>query len=277
MKTATLGYPRIGKNREVKKALEAFWSGKLEAESLLQTVTEVEEANWQTQLPLGIDRIGIGDATLYDHVLDWTVRLGLIPQRFQQLKGLARYFAMARGQGEIPALEMTKWFDTNYHYLVPEITADIIPQADFTDFIETTKRGQTILGNKAVPIILSPVTLLRLSRLEGLALGEFLSLLLPLYRSLLTELKALGIEEVQLQQISSHTKSTTPTRQFQQTEKTRDRLIHRTIEVFTPPVNIDSYWVGVNSVIKIFRHGTRGNRDYQSSDSTYYLSSLSPT
>jgi 5-methyltetrahydropteroyltriglutamate--homocysteine methyltransferase len=68
MKTATLGYPRIGKNREVKKALEAFWSGKLEAESLLQTVTEVEEANWQTQLAAGIDRIGIGNATLYDHV-----------------------------------------------------------------------------------------------------------------------------------------------------------------------------------------------------------------
>ncbi len=198
MKTATLGYPRIGKNREIKKALEAFWSGKLEAESLLQTVTEVEEANWQTQLAAGIDRIGIGDATLYDHVLDWTVRLGLIPQRFQQLTGLARYFAMARGQGEIPALEMTKWFDTNYHYLVPEITADIVPQADFTDFIETVKRGQTKLGNKAVPIILSPLTLLRLSRLEGVNIGEFLSLLLPLYSSLLTELKALGIEEVQL-------------------------------------------------------------------------------
>lgn len=93
---------------------------------------------------------------------------------------------------------MTKWFDTNYHYLVPEIDNNIIPQADFTEFIEIVSRGHKILGNKAVPIILSPVTLLRLSRLSGVDFKNFLNLLLPLYRSLLTELKALGIEEVQL-------------------------------------------------------------------------------
>jgi 5-methyltetrahydropteroyltriglutamate--homocysteine methyltransferase len=196
--TATIGYPRIGKGREVKKALESFWRDKIAAESLLQTVREVEEASWKTQLAAGIDRIGIGDATLYDQVLDWAVRLGLIPQRFQAFTGLERYFAMARGKEGTPALEMTKWFDTNYHYLVPEIDNNIIPKADFTDFIDIVKRGQTILGNKAVPIILSPFTLLRLSRLEGVELGEFLNLLLPSYRSLLTELKALGIEEVQL-------------------------------------------------------------------------------
>ena len=93
--TATLGYPRIGKGREVKKALESFWHNKITAESLLQTVREVEEASWQTQLNAGIDRIGIGDATLlYDQVLDWAVRLGLIPPRFQAFTGLERYFAM---------------------------------------------------------------------------------------------------------------------------------------------------------------------------------------
>ncbi|MEO0014239.1 MAG: hypothetical protein RLZZ535_2628 [Cyanobacteriota bacterium] len=196
--TATLGYPRIGKSREVKKALEAFWSGKLEAQSLLQIVREVESANWKTQLTEGIDLIGIGDASLYDHVLDWSIRLGLIPQRFQTFTGLERYFAMARGKDDLAALEMTKWFDTNYHYLVPEINSDIIPKADFTDFFETVTRSQTILGNKAVPMILSPVTLLHLSRLEGVDLGTLLSLLLPLYTSLLTELKVLGIKEVQL-------------------------------------------------------------------------------
>ncbi|MEM9509382.1 MAG: 5-methyltetrahydropteroyltriglutamate--homocysteine S-methyltransferase [Cyanobacteria bacterium P01_E01_bin.35] len=196
--TATIGYPRIGKGREVKKALESFWRNKITAESLLQAVREVETASWKTQLAAGIDRIGIGDATLYDQVLDWAVRLGLIPQRFQAFTGLERYFAMARGKEETPALEMTKWFDTNYHYLVPEIDSGIIPKADFTDFIETVKRGQAILGNKAIPIILSPVTLLRLSRLSGVELGEFLGLLLPLYRSLLTELKTLGIDEIQI-------------------------------------------------------------------------------
>ncbi|MEH2071672.1 MAG: 5-methyltetrahydropteroyltriglutamate--homocysteine S-methyltransferase [Nostoc sp.] len=196
IQTATLGYPRIGKNREVKKALEAFWSGKLEAESLLQTMRQVEESNWKTQLEAGIDRIGIGDTTLYDHVLDWIFRFGLIPQRFQQFSGLERYFVMARGQEGIPALEMTKWFDTNYHYLVPEIATDILP-ADFRDFIETVSRAQNILGKKAIPIVLGPCTLLRLSRLE-LKIDEAVSKLLPLYVNLLTELKNLGIAEVQI-------------------------------------------------------------------------------
>jgi 5-methyltetrahydropteroyltriglutamate--homocysteine methyltransferase len=194
--TATLGYPRIGKNREVKKALEAFWSGKIDADLLLKTVQEVEEINWETQLEEGIDCIGIGDATLYDHVLDWTVRLGLIPKRFQQFEELERYFAMARGKAGIPALEMTKWFDTNYHYLVPEISSDILP-ADFSDFLETIRRAQKLLGKKATPIILGLSTLFRLSRVE-MNLDEAIEKLLLLYVNLLTQIKNMGVEEVQI-------------------------------------------------------------------------------
>jgi 5-methyltetrahydropteroyltriglutamate--homocysteine methyltransferase len=197
IQTTTLGYPRIGKNREVKKVLEAFWSGKSDTETLLQTVREVEFANWKTQLEAGIDRIGIGDTTLYDHVLDWSVRLGLIPDRFRHLSGLDQYFAMARGKDGIPALEMTKWFDTNYHYLVPEIAADVEPEANFADFLATVQRSQALLGEQAVAIILSPVTLLGLSRLEG-DLATHLEKLLPLYSDLFAQLKALGITEVQL-------------------------------------------------------------------------------
>ncbi|MBW4623930.1 MAG: 5-methyltetrahydropteroyltriglutamate--homocysteine S-methyltransferase [Brasilonema octagenarum HA4186-MV1] len=196
IKSATLGYPRIGKNREVKKSLEAFWSGKIAAESLLQTVTEVEEANWKTQLDAGIEKIGIGDTTLYDHVLDWAFRFGLIPEPFQQFSGLERYFAMARGKEGIPALEMTKWFDTNYHYLVPEIASEIL-SADFSDFLETVRRAQKILGKRAIPIILGPCTLLRLSKLES-NIDEAVSKLIPLYINLLTELKNLGVDEVQM-------------------------------------------------------------------------------
>lgn len=184
IQSATLGYPRIGKNREVKKALEAFWSGKIATESLLQTVREVEEANWKSQLDTGIGKIGVGDTTLYDHVLDWAFRFGLIPERFQQFSGLERYFAMARGQEGIPALEMTKWFDTNYHYLVPEIASEIL-SADFSDFLETVRCAQKILGKRAIPIILGPCTLLRLSRLE-LNIDEAVSKLIPLYVNLLT-------------------------------------------------------------------------------------------
>lgn len=196
IKTATLGYPRIGKNREVKKALEAFWGGKITSESLLQTVKEVEEANWKTQLDTGIDKIGVGDTTLYDHILDWTFRFGLIPERFQQFSGLERYFAMARGKEGIPALEMTKWFDTNYHYLVPEISNKSL-KADWSDFVERVSRAQKILGKRAIPIVFGPCTLLRLSKLE-VDIERAISVLTQLYINLLTELKSLGISEVQI-------------------------------------------------------------------------------
>ena len=152
--TSTLGYPRIGKNREVKKALESFWQQKISADELLKTVREIEETSWQTQAKAGIKRIGIGDATLYDQILDWSYRFGIIPKRFQQFQNLECYFAMARGKDGILALEMTKWFDTNYHYLVPEITPDITPKADFSDFLETVKRAIKIIGKSAVPIII---------------------------------------------------------------------------------------------------------------------------
>jgi 5-methyltetrahydropteroyltriglutamate--homocysteine methyltransferase len=212
IQTATLGYPRIGKNREVKKALEAFWSSKSDAETLLQTVREVEFANWKTQLEAGIDRIGIGDTTLYDHVLDWSVRLGLIPDRFRHLSGLDQYFAMARGKDGMPALEMTKWFDTNYHYLVPEIASDVQPEANFADFLAMVQRSQTLLGERAVPIILSPITLLYLSRLEG-DLETHLEKLLPLYSNLFSQLQGLGITEVQVHEPILVTSSATALRE----------------------------------------------------------------
>ena len=197
IQTMTVGYARMGKRREVKKALESFWNGMSDANAMLQTVREIEAHGWKIQLDAGSDRIAVGDQTLYDHVLDWSMRLGLIPPRFQQVEGLDRYFAMARGKDGIPALEMTKWFDTNYHYLVPEIEAEALPSADFSDFLETVKRAQAVLGDRTTPVILSPVTLLSLSRRSG----EFdadLEKLLPLYIDLLNQLKALGITEVQL-------------------------------------------------------------------------------
>lgn len=122
IQTMTLGYARMGKHREVRKALEAFWRGPLEADALLSAVHEIEAQGWKTQLDAGIDRIAVGDQTLYDLALDWAVRLGLISPRFEDLNGLDRYFAMARGKDGIPALEMTKWFDTNYHYTLTTTT-----------------------------------------------------------------------------------------------------------------------------------------------------------
>ena len=196
VRTETLGYPRIGKKREVKKALEAFWNGKSDESTLLQILQEVETKNWKTQLAAGIDRIGIGDASLYDHVLDWSVRLGIVPPRFHQLSGLERYMAMARGKDGIPALEMTKWFDSNYHYLVPEIGETLQPH-DFSDFLTTVRRARTLLGERAVPIVLGPLTLLRLSRLEG-DLSPMVANLRQRYQTLLAQLKNSGVAEVQV-------------------------------------------------------------------------------
>ncbi|MGC9521514.1 MAG: 5-methyltetrahydropteroyltriglutamate--homocysteine S-methyltransferase [Anaerolineae bacterium] len=195
--TQTLGYPRIGRDREVKRALEGYWRGSVDREGLMQTFWTVAEASWKLQMAQGIDRIGVGSATLYDQMLDWAVRFGLIPARFRSLEGLSRYFAMARGAPGVPALEMTKWFDTNYHYLVPEIDEDVAPEAAYEDFIELVTRARAVIGERAVPIIVGPVTLLRLSRC-AMEFGEALNALLPLYQELLADLAGLGVTEVQL-------------------------------------------------------------------------------
>ncbi|MGA9190712.1 MAG: 5-methyltetrahydropteroyltriglutamate--homocysteine S-methyltransferase [Anaerolineales bacterium] len=196
-KTQTVGFPRIGAQREMKRALESYWKGKLEAPALIQTLHQVEQDAWSTQLEAGIDYIGVGDSTLYDHVLDWTIRLGLIPTRYQTLQGLDQYFAMARGAEGVPALELTKWFDTNYHYLVPEIEADLTPAPHFDEFLDTIQRAQKVLGERAVPIVLGPVTFLRLARLSQ-DFTAALKSLLPVYGQLLNQLKSLGVTEVQL-------------------------------------------------------------------------------
>jgi 5-methyltetrahydropteroyltriglutamate--homocysteine methyltransferase len=195
--TQTLGYPRIGKDREVKRALEAYWKGSVDADELLTTVWQVAEESWQVQLASGVDRVGVGSSTLYDQMLDWSVRFGLIPERFADLEGLDRYFAMARGKPGISALEMTKWFDTNYHYLVPEIDAAITPEANYGDFVELVQRSQRVLGQRAVPIIVGPMTLLFLAR-RSVELETTLQALLPLYASLLSTLSDMGIQEVQM-------------------------------------------------------------------------------
>lgn len=111
------GFPRIGSKRQLKTALEDHWAGKLDEHGLRAAAAAVDAAAWEDQAAAGLDRIAV-DGTLYDHVLDVTWALGLAPRRFHGLKGLALYFAMARGaKGGVPALDMSKLYDTNYHYM----------------------------------------------------------------------------------------------------------------------------------------------------------------
>ncbi|KAF4320092.1 hypothetical protein BBO99_00005907 [Phytophthora kernoviae] len=201
--SATLGFPRMGPNRELKFALEKFWRNKISQEELFKVANTVEEANWKKQVDSGVSRVGVGLFSLYDHVLDWTFYLGLAPERFTKLSGLAQYFAMARGVDGIPALDMTKWFDSNYHYEVPELNAKSSPKANFSSYISSIKRALNVVGsNKTVPVLLGPLTYLALSKYDGATLDELLVKVLPLYTQLLDELAGLGITEVQIHEPS---------------------------------------------------------------------------
>jgi 5-methyltetrahydropteroyltriglutamate--homocysteine methyltransferase len=134
MQTHNLGYPRIGSRRELKKASEQYWAGKIPADQLIQTGKNIRLHNWQLQKAAGIDLIPCNDFSYYDQVLDTSLMVGAIPHRYhslmeqRQLKDIDLLFAMARGYQkdghDITAMEMTKWFDTNYHYIVPEFTAN---------------------------------------------------------------------------------------------------------------------------------------------------------
>lgn len=197
IETQTIGFPRIGADRELKRALEAHWRGKQSAEELLETFKAVQRERLQLQQAAGIQRIGVGDATLYDHVLDWSRRLGLVPERFLGYQGLEQYFAMARGAAGQPALELTKWYDTNYHYLVPEVDQGPAQAADFADFFEQLELAREVVGDRAVPIVLGPITLLSLAKRSG-ELEAAVGAVLPLYHELLEELDRQGYREVQL-------------------------------------------------------------------------------
>jgi len=132
VKSANLGFPRIGASRELKKALESFWKGASSEQDLQTVAKQVRKTNWELQKKAGIDIIPSNDFSFYDQVLDHTALFGAVPERYEWKGGevdLTTYFAMARGrqaQGQdVVAMEMTKWFDTNYHYIVPELSNDI--------------------------------------------------------------------------------------------------------------------------------------------------------
>ena len=125
--THNLGFPRIGAQRELKKALEAYWRREIDKDRLQAIAAELRKQHWILQRDAGIDLIPAGDFALYDQMLNMTALLGAAPARFNagsEEIGLDMYFAMARGTPSQPAMEMTKWFDTNYHYIVPEFNAD---------------------------------------------------------------------------------------------------------------------------------------------------------
>ncbi|MCQ4324343.1 5-methyltetrahydropteroyltriglutamate--homocysteine S-methyltransferase [Stutzerimonas stutzeri] len=203
-----LGFPRIGADRELKKALEAFWRGELDEAGLRQVGRALRAEHWRVQAEAGIELLSVGDFAWYDQVLTHSLMFGVIPPRFRPADGqptLDTLFAMARGVaksccGGAQAQEMTKWFDTNYHYLVPEFTADQQFRLSWTQLFEEVEEAQA-LGYAIKPVLIGPLTSLWLGKLKGevdFDKLELLERLLPVYGEILERLAAQGVEWVQL-------------------------------------------------------------------------------
>ncbi|OEV09538.1 5-methyltetrahydropteroyltriglutamate--homocysteine S-methyltransferase [Streptomyces nanshensis] len=199
------GVPRQGRNRELKKAIEGYWKGRVTAEDLRRTAAELRRTNWRLLADAGIEEVPTGDFSYYDHVLDTSVMVGAVPERHRsavEADALDGYFAMARGTQEVAPLEMTKWFDTNYHYLVPELGPDTEFAADSSKQVAEFKEAQA-LGHTPRPVLVGPVTYLLLSKpAPGVAPGfdplTLLDRLLPVYAEVLADLRAAGAEWVQI-------------------------------------------------------------------------------
>ncbi|MGG4603452.1 5-methyltetrahydropteroyltriglutamate--homocysteine S-methyltransferase [Paenalcaligenes sp. Me131] len=207
-----LGFPRIGKQRELKRAVEAYWAGELPQDALLQTGKELRSRHWALQKAAGVDLIPVGDFAWYDQILEWTCLLGAVPARFEHAAtadvDLDTLFRMARGrapQGKpAAACEMTKWFDTNYHYIVPEIQPNQSFRLARTALLEQIAEA-VAEGYNVKPVIPGPLTWLWLAKGEAYTQGatdaaklDLLPALLPVYQDVLARIQALGVEWVQI-------------------------------------------------------------------------------
>jgi 5-methyltetrahydropteroyltriglutamate--homocysteine methyltransferase len=210
-KGTILGYPRIGRRRELKRAVESHWAGALDAAGLEQTAADLRRTTRErlAELGLGRDDSSIPESfSFYDQVLDAATTVGALPERFAALRGpdgqigLAAYFTAARGVGDNAPLEMTKWFDTNYHYLVPEIGPETVFSLSSDRLVRQVAEAKAD-GYTVRPVVVGPVTLLALAKATDAAPAGFdplsrLDDLLPVYTQLLAALRAAGAEWVQL-------------------------------------------------------------------------------
>ncbi|KAF5365207.1 hypothetical protein D9758_005463 [Tetrapyrgos nigripes] len=206
--SAVLGFPRIGANREIKKVVEGYWAGKTSADEVNKVSATVKKTNWTELKQRGVDYIPSGDFSLYDHVLDHSAAFNAIPKRYHGLglSHLDTYFAMARGRQadgvDVPASEMKKWFDSNYHFVVPELDNSTDFKLNYNKALDEFKEAKEA-GITTRPVVLGPITYLALSKATKDAEAGFepislLPKLLPVYKQLLTELKSAGAEWVQV-------------------------------------------------------------------------------
>ena len=172
LKNYVVGFPRIGEQRELKKVLEFFWAKKVDFSEVEKVASELKARHWNYQKDAGIGFIASNDFSLYDNVLDTAVMLGAIPKRFKGLTDGALYFSMARGNTEAVAMEMTKWFNTNYHYIVPELSLSDAYALNATKILNEYKEAKA-LGIKTKINLIGPITFLGLKLLICLIINDY--------------------------------------------------------------------------------------------------------
>lgn len=210
--THSLGFPRIGVQRELKRAQEAYWAGNQSLQDLEATGRELRARHWSVQAKSGLQFVPVGDFAWYDQILEWSTLLGAVPARFGQASnepvGLDTLFRMARGRAPsgapAAACEMTKWFDTNYHYIVPELVPEQSYRIGRSYLFDQIREAQA-LGHRVKPVIPGPLTWLWLGKGDAFGQGAgdsaklaLLDNLLPVYTEVLRHIKALGVEWVQI-------------------------------------------------------------------------------
>ncbi|OYZ63134.1 MAG: 5-methyltetrahydropteroyltriglutamate--homocysteine S-methyltransferase, partial [Sulfuricurvum sp. 24-42-5] len=192
--TAVLGFPRIGEKRELKTALENYWKGTISLDELNALASQLRLKHWTLQRSAGITSVAVNDFSFYDNTLDLMIALGAQPQRFRDIRDTnERYFTMARGDDTHTAMEMTKWFNTNYHYIVPELSAtfkfgEISAQKILSEYREAQENGF-----KGAIQLIGPMTFLGLSRCDTLVTHALFDPLLEQYSKLIREIVVLDM------------------------------------------------------------------------------------
>lgn len=267
-KSSVLGYPRIGADREWKKALEAFWAGKLEESEFHKQLREIRLNHLRKQQESGIDLIAVNDFSYYDHILDTATMFGIVPKRFPYEGGivpLSVYYGIARGTKDATASEMTKWFNTNYHYIVPELDG-AVPVLTENRPLAAYQEAKEKLGIEGKPIIVGPLTFLKLSKgYQASETDAWLDKLLPLYVQILRELAHEGVQWVQIDEPILVTK-------LSEADLERLTTIYETFAASAPGLNImlQTYFESVENYQEIIQlpvsgigldlvHGYKGN------------------
>lgn len=201
IKSSNLGYPRIGEHREWKRALESYWAGDITEAELIEKTDAIRLNNLAKQKAQGIDLIPVGDFSLYDHILDTSAQFGVVPERYNHKGGkidLVTYYTIARGKDDAIASEMTKWFNTNYHYIVPELD-NAKPALLENRALKYYNEAKEKLGIDGKPVLVGPITYIKLAKgYEEADFSNWVDTFTPLYVQILQELKEAGASWVQI-------------------------------------------------------------------------------